>query len=151
MPDLSNGFAKFNDESGCDEAKYWLREIKSKKALYFWTDEICLQLAQTHLAEGAKQWFRANQAEIGTSWIEFENRYRKTFIGRETRADKFKRMLERKQAKDESVYAYCFDKLRFKSGSLDGVHRNKAGDGNWVPFQGVKPIPSFAFDSMKRL
>lgn len=55
MLDLSKETAKFNGESGTVKARYWLKDVKSKKSLHFWTDEICLQLAQTHLTDGAKR------------------------------------------------------------------------------------------------
>lgn len=112
IPDLAKSVPSFNGEGDSSEAKFWLRQIKSKKSLHFWSDDICLQLAQSHLTAGAQQWFRTHQHDINNEWSEFEKRFKKTFIGETKLTVKCSEMMNRKQKKGESITTYVFEKYR---------------------------------------
>lgn len=111
IPDLHKTTSKFDGEGGELKAELWLKEIKAKKEMHGWADDLSLQFAYSKLTEGAKQWFLANQSEI-KSWDTFVKKFKGTFMGHLRVTDKYKEMLNRKQGKDELVNAYVFTKYK---------------------------------------
>ncbi|XP_064466392.1 uncharacterized protein LOC135377709 [Ornithodoros turicata] len=111
MPDLSKGIKDFNGEGDSSLARDWIENLRSTAALHKWPEEFQLETAKSHLNGAALDWYRSRRSKM-TSWKEFEERFTRTFISQANAAEKFRRMKERVQQRNESTVAYFHAKIR---------------------------------------
>lgn len=111
MPHAAAFIQQFNGEVSSSEAEQWLKSVDSTASINGWMDSIKLEAVRTQLTGAAKSWYSANHQEI-TTWTEFEARFRRTFVGETSTAERWDKMRNRLQSRDESAFAYFHDKVR---------------------------------------
>lgn len=111
MPDLSKGIRDFGGEGDSATALDWLEDLNSMSTLHKWPQEVLLETAKSHLVGPAQDWYRSRRSRI-TSWAEFDTRFRKTFLSQTSTAERFRRMKDRIQQRNESCIAYFHAKVR---------------------------------------
>lgn len=110
MPDLTKNIRYFDGEAKSN-ASEWLKNLKSMKLLHNWPDQFVLETARIHLVGGAKHWMLSKIEDIST-FQDFENAFKKTFIGKVSLAEKWRLMEARIQKKEESLSNYFHEKVK---------------------------------------
>lgn len=90
MPDLSNNIENFSGEVGTSKASDWIKSIESMKLLHHWPENFALETVRSHMKDGARDWFRLNNAQLFT-WTEFWESFKKSFVVTETLTVKWKK------------------------------------------------------------
>ncbi|KAL1445723.1 hypothetical protein MTO96_044868 [Rhipicephalus appendiculatus] len=92
-------------------AREWIDNIRRTSNLHGWPAAYTLETAKARLVGAAKDWYRSRSSQI-TSWEDFEVRFRRTFVSQTRVAERWRRMQERVQQRNESTTAYFHSKVR---------------------------------------
>lgn len=111
MPDLSKAIRDFTAEGDSALASDWLENLNRTATLHKWPPEFKLETANSHLAGPALDWFRSRRSRI-KSWEDFETRFRRSFVSQTNAAERYERMKERIQQRNETTTAYFHAKVR---------------------------------------
>lgn len=111
MPDMSKSIKDFSADGDSESASDWLENLKGTATLHNWPPEFKLETAKSHLFGPALDWYRSRRARI-KSWKDFEDLFRRTFISQSSAADRYQKMKERVQQRNESTSAYFHAKVR---------------------------------------
>ncbi|XP_077279779.1 uncharacterized protein LOC143907117 [Temnothorax americanus] len=131
IPDLSKNIENFTGDGKGIRPINWLNNIESMQKIHQWPENFALETARMHLRGGARDWYRARASTL-VSWEAFKIAFKNTFVVPESTSDRWQKMIDRVQQKDESLSAYfhaktklCMDlKLDFrdiKEQVLDGL------------------------------
>ncbi|KAL1474089.1 hypothetical protein MTO96_038256 [Rhipicephalus appendiculatus] len=111
IPDLSHNISPFDGSEDAPSAREWINNIRRTSNLHGWPAAYTLETAKARLVGAAKDWYRSRSSQI-TSWEEFEARFRRTFVSQTRVAERWRRMQERVQQRNESTTAYFHSKVR---------------------------------------
>ncbi|KAL1434716.1 hypothetical protein MTO96_011417 [Rhipicephalus appendiculatus] len=111
IPDLSHNISAFDGSEDAPSAREWIENIRRTSNLHGWPAAYTLETAKARLVGAAKDWYRSRSSQI-TSWEEFEVRFRRTFVSQTRVAERWRRMQERVQQRNESTTAYFHSKVR---------------------------------------
>lgn len=112
IPDITKTIPMFDGESGDPElATEWLTVLKTTAKINRWPEPYIFEAARSHLVGPAKNWFLSHQKELST-WEEFSKQFEQMFTANESLAEFWKRMYNRVQQRDETVFSYFHDKMR---------------------------------------
>ncbi|KAL1430879.1 hypothetical protein MTO96_014736 [Rhipicephalus appendiculatus] len=111
IPDLSHNISPFDGSEDAPSAREWIENIRRTSNLHGWPAAYTLETAKARLVGAAKDWYRSRSSQI-TSWEEFEARFRRTFVSQTRVAERWRRMQERVQQRNESTTAYFHSKVR---------------------------------------
>ncbi|KAL1423547.1 hypothetical protein MTO96_020934 [Rhipicephalus appendiculatus] len=111
IPDLSHNISAFDGSADAPSAREWIDNIRRTSNLHEWPAAYTLETAKARLVGAAKDWYRSRSSQI-TSWEEFEVRFRRTFVSQTRVAERWRRMQERVQQRNESTTAYFHSKVR---------------------------------------
>ncbi|KAL1439230.1 hypothetical protein MTO96_010270 [Rhipicephalus appendiculatus] len=111
IPDLSHNISPFDGSEDAPSAREWIENIRRTSNLHGWPAAYTLETAKARLVGAAKDWYRSRSSQI-TSWEEFEVRFRRTFVSQTRVAERWRRMQERVQQRNESTTAYFHSKVR---------------------------------------
>ncbi|KAL1478781.1 hypothetical protein MTO96_052391, partial [Rhipicephalus appendiculatus] len=111
IPDLSHNISPFDGSEDAPSAREWIDNIRRTSNLHGWPAAYTLETAKARLVGAAKDWYRSRSSQI-TSWEEFEVRFRRTFVSQTRVAERWRRMQERVQQRNESTTAYFHSKVR---------------------------------------
>ncbi|XP_077501927.1 uncharacterized protein LOC144112953 [Amblyomma americanum] len=119
MPDLSKNISDFDGSGDAVSAKEWLGNLQTTATLHRWPEPFKLETAKCHLVGPAKDWLRSRK-EVSTSWENFDYHFRRTFCGQTRAAERWRKMQERVQQRNESTTAYFHSKVRLcREANLD--------------------------------
>ncbi|XP_077514701.1 uncharacterized protein LOC144125308 [Amblyomma americanum] len=119
MPDLSKNISDFDGSGDAASAKEWLGNLQTTATLHRWPEPFMLETAKWHLVGPAKDWLRSRK-EVSTSWENFDYHFRRTFCGQTRAAERWRKMQERVQQRNESTTAYFHSKVRLcREANLD--------------------------------
>ncbi|KAK8775719.1 hypothetical protein V5799_030936, partial [Amblyomma americanum] len=119
MPDLSKNISDFDGSGDAASAKEWLGNLQTTATLHRWPEPFKLETAKCHLVGPAKDWLRSRK-EVSTSWENFDYHFRRTFCGQTRAAERWRKMQERVQQRNESTTAYFHSKVRLcREANLD--------------------------------
>ncbi|XP_075741387.1 uncharacterized protein LOC142790432 [Rhipicephalus microplus] len=111
MPDLSRNIADFSGDGCASAAREWMEGLRQTATLHRWPTPFLLETAKCHLVGAAKDWYRSRAAEI-SSWDDFERMFGRTFYSHTRAAERWRRMQERMQQRNENTAAYFHEKVR---------------------------------------
>ncbi|CAN7996098.1 unnamed protein product [Ixodes hexagonus] len=111
VPDLSRNILKVDGGEDAASARDWVGNLRRTATLHKWPTSFLLETAKAHIMGAAKDWLHSRSAEI-TSWEEFEDRFRRTFVSQKRAAERWRRMQDRVQQRSESTRAYLYCKVR---------------------------------------
>ncbi|KAH7975637.1 hypothetical protein HPB52_003932 [Rhipicephalus sanguineus] len=111
IPDLSQNISAFDDSEDASSAREWIDNIRRTSILHGWPAAHTLEAAKARLVGAARDWYRSRSSQI-TSWEEFEVRFRRTFVSQTRVSERWRRMQERVQQRNESTTAYFHSKVR---------------------------------------
>ncbi|KAL1434912.1 hypothetical protein MTO96_011385 [Rhipicephalus appendiculatus] len=111
ISDLSHNISPFDGSEDAPSAREWIDNIRRTSNLHGWPAAYTLETAKARLVGAAKDWYRSRSSQI-TSWEEFEARFRRTFVSQTRVAERWRRMQERVQQRNESTTAYFHSKVR---------------------------------------
>ncbi|KAL1414201.1 hypothetical protein MTO96_007678 [Rhipicephalus appendiculatus] len=111
IPDLSHNISTFDGSEDAPSAREWIDNTRRTSNLYGWPAAYSLETAKARLVGAAKDWYRSRSSQI-TSWEDFEVRFRRTFVSQTRVAERWRRMQERVQQRNESTTAYFHSKVR---------------------------------------
>ncbi|KAL1421825.1 hypothetical protein MTO96_022744 [Rhipicephalus appendiculatus] len=111
IPDLSHNISPFDGSEDAPSAREWIENIRRTSNLHGWPAAYTLETAKARLVGAAKDWYRSRSSQI-TSWEEFEARFCRTFVSQTRVAERWRRMQERVQQRNESTTAYFHSKVR---------------------------------------
>ncbi|TGZ46332.1 hypothetical protein DBV15_12223 [Temnothorax longispinosus] len=134
IPDLSKNIENFMGDGKSVRPINWINNIESMQKIHQWPENFTLETARM-LRGGARDWYRARALTL-VSWEAFKTAFKNTFVVAESTSDRWQKMIDRVQQKDESLSAYfhaktklCIDlKLNFrdiKEQVLDGLWSKK--------------------------
>ncbi|KAK8764467.1 hypothetical protein V5799_032924, partial [Amblyomma americanum] len=119
MPDLSKNISDFDGSGDAASAKEWLGNLQTTATLHRWPEPFKLETAKCHLVGPAKDWLRSRK-EVSTTWENLDYRFRRTFCGQTRAAERWRKMQERVQQRNESTTAYFHSKVRLcREANLD--------------------------------
>ncbi|CAI6353555.1 unnamed protein product [Macrosiphum euphorbiae] len=112
LPTIMQTIPKFNGESGdTDVASEWLNALNTASVLNKWPDECTLEAGRSQLEGAAKQWYLSHMDQLDTV-SKFTAAFKAMFTSRESVTETWKKMSERVQQRDETVFAYFHEKVR---------------------------------------
>ncbi|XP_049267135.1 uncharacterized protein LOC125756413 [Rhipicephalus sanguineus] len=111
MPDLSKNISDFAGDGCASAARDWMEGLRQTATLHRWPTPFLLETAKGHLVGAAKDWYHSRSAEI-SSWDDFERIFRRTFYSQTRAAERWRRMQERVQQRNENTAAYFHAKVR---------------------------------------
>ncbi|KAL1477341.1 hypothetical protein MTO96_035809 [Rhipicephalus appendiculatus] len=111
IPDFSHNISPFDGSEDAPSARECIDNIRRTSNLHGWPAAYTLETAKARLVGAAKDWYRSRSSQI-TSWEEFEVRFRRTFVSQTSVAERWRRMQERVQQRNESTTAYFHSKVR---------------------------------------
>jgi len=111
-PDFHKSIPVFNGLNSGFQALDWLNTANSVVDLNRWPDNFKLQSVRTNMEGPARHWFLSRQI---ASWADFENQFKRTFIGEVSVGDRWKEMVRRVQQKSENVLEYFHEKMHLCS------------------------------------
>ncbi|KAL1430238.1 hypothetical protein MTO96_015302 [Rhipicephalus appendiculatus] len=111
IPDLSHNISPFDGSEDAPSAREWIDNIRRTSNLHGWPAAYTLETAKAQLVGAAKDRYRSRSSQI-TSWEGFEVRFRRTFVSQTRVAERWRRMQERGQQRNESTTAYFHSKVR---------------------------------------
>ncbi|KAH7951649.1 hypothetical protein HPB52_011045 [Rhipicephalus sanguineus] len=111
IPDLSENISDFDGSEDAPSAREWIENIRRTSILHGWPAAYTLETAKARLVGAARDWYRSRSSQI-TSREEFEVRFRRTFVSQTRVAERWRRMQERVQQRNESTTAYFHSKVR---------------------------------------
>ncbi|KAL1421766.1 hypothetical protein MTO96_022815 [Rhipicephalus appendiculatus] len=111
IPDLSHNICPFDGSEDAPSAREWIDNIRRTSNLHGWPAAYTLETAKARFVGAAKDWYRSRSSQI-TSWEEFEVLFRRTFVSQTRVAERWRRMQERVQQRNESTTAYFHSKVR---------------------------------------
>ncbi|OXU16221.1 hypothetical protein TSAR_011633, partial [Trichomalopsis sarcophagae] len=111
MPDLSKNIQNFTGNESSTAAKEWLSNIESMCLLHNWPDNFALETARMHLTLGARDWF-ATRKNLVSTWKDFKQTFRKTYVRNDSTTARWKRMTERIQQRGETLQQYFHSKTK---------------------------------------
>ncbi|KAL1439361.1 hypothetical protein MTO96_010374 [Rhipicephalus appendiculatus] len=111
MPDLSKNISDFAGDGCASAARDWMEGLRQTATLHRWPTPFLLETAKSHLVGAAKDWYHSRSAEI-SSWEDFERTFRRTFYSQTRAAERWRRMQERVQQRNENTAAYFHAKVR---------------------------------------
>ncbi|KAG5884908.1 hypothetical protein JTB14_013413 [Gonioctena quinquepunctata] len=91
MPELLKNIPNFHGD--LTKAKRFLESLNSAQILYSLPDNNMLETARTRMIDGAKFWYQTKSKEIST-WQDFVQQFKKTFLNKESSTVKWKKMME---------------------------------------------------------
>ncbi|XP_040066588.1 uncharacterized protein LOC120840244 [Ixodes scapularis] len=110
MPDLSKSISIFDGSEDAASAREWVENLRRTATLRKWPSPFLLESAKSYITGAAKDWLRSRSADI-TSWEEFEDQFRRTFVSQSRAAERWRRMQDRVQQRSESTTAYLHSKV----------------------------------------
>jgi len=112
LPNLTKTIPMFNGETGdTDAAAEWLNALKTAAQLNGWPDESTLEARSSYLEGAARNWYLSHMGELNT-FEKFAISFEAMFMAPEGVTETWRRMYERVQQKNETVFAYFHDKVR---------------------------------------
>ncbi|XP_042148722.1 uncharacterized protein LOC121837217 [Ixodes scapularis] len=111
MPDLCKNISNFDGGEDAAAARDWIENLKRTATLHKWPTPFLLETAKSHLTGAAKDWLRSRHAEIA-SWEDLEYQFRRTFVRQTRAAERWRRMQDRVQQRNESTISYFHSKIR---------------------------------------
>ena len=111
MPDFSKNISDFAGDGCASAARDWMEGLRQTATLHRWPTPFLLETAKSHLVGAAKDWYHSRSAEI-SSWDDFERIFRRTFYSQTRAAERWRRMQERVQQRNENTAAYFHAKVR---------------------------------------
>ncbi|KAG0414376.1 hypothetical protein HPB47_008461 [Ixodes persulcatus] len=120
MPDLSKNISNFDGSEDAAAARDWIENLKRTATLHKWPTPFLLETAKSHLTGAAKDWLRSRHAEIA-SWEDLEYQFRRTFVSQFRAAERWSRMQDRVQQRNESTIAYFHSKIHTREQVLTGL------------------------------
>ncbi|KAM7298816.1 uncharacterized protein ISCGN_019385 [Ixodes scapularis] len=119
MPDLGKNISKFDGSEDAASAREWVENLRRTATLHKRPSSFLLESAKPHITGAAKDWLRSRSANI-TSWEEFKDHFRRTFVSQTRASERWRRMQDRVQQRSESAAAYLHSKVRLcKKAGLD--------------------------------
>ncbi|KAL1471200.1 hypothetical protein MTO96_023845 [Rhipicephalus appendiculatus] len=110
IPDLSH-ISPFDGSEDAPYAREWIENIRRTSNLHGWPAAYTLETAKARLVGAVKNWYRSRSSQIA-SCEEFEVRFRRTFVSQTCVAERWRKMQERVQQRNESTTAYFHSKVR---------------------------------------
>ncbi|KAL4123256.1 hypothetical protein QTP88_015463 [Uroleucon formosanum] len=111
-PDFHKSIPAFNGLNPGFQALDWLNTVNSVANLNRWPDNFKLQSVRTNLEGPARHWFSSREI---VSWADFENQFKRTFVGEVSIGDRWKEMVRCVQQKSENVLEYFHEKMHLCS------------------------------------
>ncbi|KAH7948228.1 hypothetical protein HPB52_019536 [Rhipicephalus sanguineus] len=111
IPDLSQNISAFDGSEDAPSAREWIENIRRTSILQGRPAAYTLETTKGRLVGAARDWYRSRSSQI-TSWEEFEVRLRRTFVSQTRLAERWRRMQERVQQRNESTTTYFHSKVR---------------------------------------
>lgn len=112
LANLAKTIPMFNGETGdTDVAAEWLNALKTAAQLNRWPDSSTLEAGRSYLEGAAKHWYLSHMTELDTL-DKFTKLFEATFMSQESVTETWKKMYERFQHKDETVFSYFHDKVK---------------------------------------
>lgn len=112
LPIISQTVPMFNGETGdTDVAAEWLNALKAVALVNKWSDTCILETGRSHLEGAANNWYLSHMSELN-SFAKFTAAFEQTFTSQVSITETWKRMKERVQKRDETVFSYFHDKVR---------------------------------------
>lgn len=112
ISNYSQTIPMFNGETGdTDLGTEWLNALKAATILNGWTGMSSLEAARSHLKGAAKHWYLSRMAELNT-FEKFNTAFESMFTCKENITKSWKKMNERVQRNDETVFTYFHEKVR---------------------------------------
>lgn len=112
LPNLAKRILMFNGETGdTDEAAEWLSALRTAARLNNWPDSSTLEAGRSYLEGAAKQWYLSHMTELDT-FDKFATSFEHMFTCQESVTEIWRKMYDRVQQKDETVFSYFHDKVR---------------------------------------
>ncbi|KAL4149769.1 hypothetical protein QTP88_003637 [Uroleucon formosanum] len=111
-PDFHKSIPAFNGLNPGFQALDWLNTVNSVANLNRWPDNFKLQSVRTNLEGPARHWFSSREI---VSWADFENQFKRTFVGEVSFGDRWKEMVRCVQQKSENVLEYFHEKMHLCS------------------------------------
>ncbi|KAL4092249.1 hypothetical protein QTP88_026783 [Uroleucon formosanum] len=111
-PDFHKSIPAFNRLNPGFQALDWLNTVNSVANLNRWPDNFKLQSVRTNLEGPARHWFLSREI---VSWADFENQFKRTFVGEVSIGDRWKEMVRCVQQKSENVLEYFHEKMHLCS------------------------------------
>lgn len=111
-PDFHKSIPAFNGLNPGFQALDWLNTVNSVANLNRWPDNFKLQSVRTNLEGPARHWFSSREI---VSWADFENQFKRTFVGEVSIGDRWKEMVRCVQQKGENVLEYFHKKMHLCS------------------------------------
>ncbi|KAK9501514.1 hypothetical protein O3M35_012224 [Rhynocoris fuscipes] len=109
IPDFKNNLEKFSGKVPRHEAKAWFKSLNGIAKLHEWPNEFRLEAARASMVGPAKDWFKSKKI---TSWEEFVEKFRRTYIGEIDSGTRWREMMKRTQKKGEDIEDYFQEKIR---------------------------------------
>lgn len=106
-PDFHKSIPVFDGLNTRCQALDWLKPVNRVADINRWPDNFKLQTVRNNLGGPAGHWFLSRNI---TSWIDFENQFKRTFVGEVLVGDRWKEMARRVQRKGENVLEYFQEK-----------------------------------------
>ncbi|XP_025417830.1 uncharacterized protein LOC112688712 [Sipha flava] len=107
-PNLNKLIPGFDGLTRGAPAETWLRTVNDVAKSHQLSDNCKLQLVRANLKGFAHHWFKSRNIE---DWADFENRFRKTFIGIVMSGDRWNKMYHRMQPSTENTRQYFKHKM----------------------------------------
>ncbi|XP_025405786.1 uncharacterized protein LOC112680027 [Sipha flava] len=107
-PDFHKSIPVFDGLNTRCQALDWLKTVNRVADINRWPDNFKLQSVRNNLGGPAGHWFLSRNI---TSWIDFENQFKRTFVGEVLVGDRWKEMTRRVQRKGENVLEYFHEKV----------------------------------------
>lgn len=102
----------FDGETGdTDLAAEWLNALKTAAVLNKWPDMSTLEAGRLRLEGAARNWYLSHMLELN-SFEKLATAFEATFTSQESITETWKKISERLQQPDETVFAYFHDKIR---------------------------------------
>lgn len=112
LPNLVKTIPMFSGETGdTDVAAEWLNALKTAAQLNRWPDVSALEAGRSYLEGAARNWYLSHMAELET-FEKFAKSFEAMFMAPEGITETWKRMYERVQQKNKTVFAYFHEKVR---------------------------------------
>lgn len=117
-PDFHKSIPVFDGLNTRCQALDWLKTVNRVADINRWPDNFKLQSVRNNLGGPTGHWFLSRNI---TSWIDFENQFKRTFVGEVLVGDRCKEITRRVQRKGENVLEYFHELCSI----LDLGSRNK--------------------------
>ncbi|KAH7955839.1 hypothetical protein HPB52_004156 [Rhipicephalus sanguineus] len=110
MHDLSKNISDFDGDGCASATRDWMEGPRQTATLYRWRTPFLLETVKCHLVGTAKDWYHLRAAEI-SSWDDFERMFERTFYSQTRAAERWRRMQECMQQRNENTAAYFHAKV----------------------------------------